>query len=62
MSKHLSLSDRVIIEKYLTLDMSFAYISRRLSRSATTISREVKSHRHFVRVWANKKDLSLIHI
>ena len=56
MSKHLSLSDRVIIEKYLTLDMSFAYISRRLSRSATTISREVKSHRHFVRVWANKKD------
>lgn len=41
MSKHLTLSDRTIIEKYLVLDMSFAYIAKRLNRSATTISREV---------------------
>ncbi|MCM1128103.1 MAG: helix-turn-helix domain-containing protein [Lachnospiraceae bacterium] len=48
MSKHLTLTDRFIIEKYLALDMSFAYIARRLERSATTISREVKKHRCFV--------------
>lgn len=48
MSKHLTLSDRAIIEKYLALDMSFAYIARQLHRSATTISREVQNHRCFV--------------
>lgn len=48
MSKHLTLSDRAIIEKYIALDMPFAYIARRLNRSATTISREVKNHRCFV--------------
>lgn len=48
MSKHLTLSDRAIIEKYLALDMPFAYIARQLNRSATTISREVKNHRCFV--------------
>ncbi|MDY3304549.1 MAG: helix-turn-helix domain-containing protein [Clostridia bacterium] len=36
MSKHLMLSDRAIIEKYLALDVSFAYIARHLNRSATT--------------------------
>lgn len=48
MSKHLTLSDRAIIEKYIVLDMSFAYIARRLNRSPSTISREVKNHRCFV--------------
>lgn len=48
MSKHLTLSDRAIIERYLALDMSFSYIAKRLNRSATTISREVKNHRCFV--------------
>lgn len=48
MSNHLTLSDRAIIERYIALDMSFAYIARRLNRSATTISREVKNHRCFV--------------
>ena len=48
MSNHLTLSDRAIIERYLALDMSFAYIARKLNRSATTISREVKHHRCFV--------------
>lgn len=48
MSKHLSLSDRAIIEKYLAQDFSFSYIAKRLSRSPSTISREVKNHRCFV--------------
>lgn len=48
MSKHLTLSDRAIIEKYLVQDMPFAYIAKKLHRSPTTISREVKNHRCFV--------------
>lgn len=48
MSKHLTLSDRAIIEKYLAQDMSFAFIAKRLNRSATTISREIRNHRCFV--------------
>lgn len=48
MSKHLTLSDRAIIEKYLAQDMSFSFIAKRLNRSATTISREIKNHRCFV--------------
>lgn len=48
MSKHLTLSDRAIIEKYIALDMSFSYIAKQLHRSATTISREVKKHRCFI--------------
>ena len=48
MSKHLTLTDRAIIEKHIAQDMSFAYIARCLNRSATTISREVKNHRCFV--------------
>lgn len=42
MSKHLTLSDRAIIEKYLAQDMPFSYIAKRLHRSPSTISREVK--------------------
>ncbi|MBO4650677.1 MAG: helix-turn-helix domain-containing protein, partial [Clostridiales bacterium] len=48
MSKHLSLTDRAIIEKYLAQDMSFAFIARRLDRSPTTISMEIRNHRCFV--------------
>ncbi len=48
MSKHLTLSDRAIIEKYLVLDMPFSYISKQLNRSGTTISREIKKYRCFV--------------
>ena len=48
MSKHLTLTDRAIIEKYLAQDMSFSFIAKRLNRSATTISREIKNHRCFV--------------
>ena len=45
MSKHLTLTDRAIIEKYLAQYMSFSFIAKRLNRSATTISREIKNHR-----------------
>lgn len=48
MSKHLTLTDRAIIEKYLAQDMSFSFIAKRLNRSATTISCEIKNHRCFV--------------
>ena len=48
MGKHLTLSDRAIIERYLVHDMTFSYIARRLERSPSTISREVKNHRCFV--------------
>lgn len=48
MSKHLTLTDRAIIEKYLAQDMSFSFIAKRLNRSATTIFREIKNHRCFV--------------
>lgn len=48
MSKHLTLSDRAIIEKYLALDMSFSYIARKICRAPSTVAREVKNHRLFV--------------
>ena len=48
MSKHLTLSGRAIIEKYLAPDMPFSYIAKRLHRSPSTISREVKINRCFV--------------
>ena len=47
MSKHLSLSDRVMIERLLNMDLTFASIARKLDRSATTISREIKRYRVF---------------
>lgn len=47
MSKHLSLSDRILIEKFLHHDYTFASMARKLDRSPTTISREVKRYRVF---------------
>lgn len=48
MSKHLSLSDRALIERALVLGSSFSAIGNMLGRSPTTISREVRHHRTFV--------------
>ena len=48
MSKHLSLSDRAIIEKGIAQGCSFAYIARQLHRDPSTITREVRYHRAFV--------------
>lgn len=58
MSKHLTLSDRAIIEKYLAQDMPFSYIAKRLQRSPSTISREVKNHRCFVNGYRYSDTLS----
>lgn len=47
MSKHLSLSDRAIIERMLNMDFTFATIAKTLDRTPSTISREIKKHRVF---------------
>lgn len=47
MPKHLSLSERIIIENMVRQDYSFASISRNLDRSASTIAREVLHYRCF---------------
>jgi len=47
MSKHLSLSERAMIERSIIHGESFAEIGRKLNRSASTMSREVKNHRVF---------------
>ena len=48
MPKQLSLSERIIIERMISKDYSFASIGRNLERSASTISREVIKYRCFV--------------
>ena len=47
MSKHLSLSDRAMIERLLVMDYTFTSIAKKLNRSPSTISREVKRYRVF---------------
>lgn len=44
MSKHLSLDERMNIEKYLTQNKSFKEIGRLVNKNCTTISREIKNH------------------
>ena len=48
MPKQLSLSERIIIERMISKDYSFASIGINLERSASTISREVIKYRCFV--------------
>lgn len=47
MSKHLSLSDRAVIERMLNMDFTFTQIAKKLDRTPSTISREIKRHRVF---------------
>ena len=47
MSKQLTLPERLIIERMLHRDMSFASIGRAMERSASTIAREVLHYRCF---------------
>ncbi len=49
-NKHLTLSERILIEKLLTNHSPFKYIGRELNRDCTTISKEVKSHLLFKKV------------
>ncbi|NLN05862.1 MAG: helix-turn-helix domain-containing protein, partial [Clostridiaceae bacterium] len=48
MDKHLTLEDRITIQKMLKEGKSFAEIAVDLSRPASTIMREVKKHRVFI--------------
>jgi IS30 family transposase len=43
-NKHLSLNDRFIIEREISLDNSFKYIGRLINKDCTTISKEIKNH------------------
>ncbi len=47
MSNHLSLSERVMIERGLLLENSFKMIDRMIGRSPTTVSREVEMDEMF---------------
>lgn len=55
MSKHMTLTDRTLIERYLALDYSLAYIAHKLKRSQSTISREIKNHRCFTGQFSKRK-------
>ncbi len=46
-NKHLTLSERIMIEQYLNTRMSFKAIGRELSKDPTTITKETKSHMVF---------------
>ena len=48
MAKQLSLSERMLIERMLHQDYTFATIARKLERSPSSISREVRNYRCFV--------------
>ena len=54
MSKQLSLSERIIIERMLAQNYTFASIARKLERSASTIAREVKNYRCFIKPDSHK--------
>lgn len=45
--KHLSLSDRKVIQKGIEEEISFSQIGNSISKNHTTISREIKKHRIF---------------
>ena len=45
-NKHLSFEDRCIIEEYLNHSFNFTQISNRISKSRSTISRDIKKHRY----------------
>ena len=61
MPKQLSLSERIIIERMLSQDFTFASIARRLNRSASTISREVLHYRCFVNPITHKHNNDCLH-
>ena len=56
MAKHLSLSERALIERALVLGKSVSEIAASLDRSPSTIAREVKNHRVFVSRWRDDKN------
>lgn len=61
MPKHMTLSERIFIEKSVSQGMPFSEIGRKLNRAATTISREVKNRRAFTERWTGKTDNDCIY-
>ena len=47
--KHLSLTERCIIERCLTFGYSMKETAKQINRNPTTVSREVKNHRTFIK-------------
>lgn len=45
-NKHLSFEDRCIIEEYLNHNFNFTQIAKRISKSRSTIARDIKKHRY----------------
>lgn len=43
-NKHLSLDDRLIIEREISLGKSFKYIGKLINKDCTTISKEIRNH------------------
>ena len=43
-NKHMTLNDRIEIQECLTKGMTFKAIAKRIGKSPTTVSREVKAH------------------
>lgn len=61
MSKQLSLSERIFIERMVANHHSFNEIGNKLNRSPSTIAREVKNYRAFVERCSHKGDNDCIY-
>ncbi|MBQ3426954.1 MAG: helix-turn-helix domain-containing protein [Clostridia bacterium] len=46
-NKHMTLTDRIEIQECLSKSMTFKAIAKRIGKSPTTVSREVKAHIQF---------------
>lgn len=62
MPKQLSLSERIMIERMIQQDYTFASIARRLERSPSTISREVLHYRCFVNPFPKPGTLDCVYM
>lgn len=62
MPKQLSLSERIMIERMIHQDYTFASIARRLERSPSTISREVLHYRCFVNPFPKPGTLDCVYM
>lgn len=60
MPKQLTLSERIVIERMLSQDYTFASIARRLERSSSTISREILKYRCFVNKLPREGELDCV--
>lgn len=45
--KHMTMDDRIVIEKGLDQNQSFRSIATQLGKAPTTFSKEIKKHRSF---------------